>query len=252
MLSIAYQYSNPNRPRVENEYDKVKAENDWTSAQVAAYPNRLYGFCSVNPLKDYALDEIARCGRDPQLRRGLKMHFGNSDVDLSNREHVTRLQQVFAVANRQRMAIVVHVRASVTMKREYGGEPGAGVHRGGLAGGARRAGAGRTSRWRWRLQRSRRGRSDGRVRRRDSEKGPRMRNVYIDVSDVAGLGDWRPRAELIAIADPRARGRARAVRIGWRRWSDPTPQQAGASFRELPLTDAEFRTIASNVTSYLK
>jgi len=33
VLSIAYQYANPNRPVVEGEYEKVKAENDWTSAQ---------------------------------------------------------------------------------------------------------------------------------------------------------------------------------------------------------------------------
>jgi hypothetical protein len=32
------------------------AENDWTSAQVAKYPHRLIGFCSVNPLRPYAVD----------------------------------------------------------------------------------------------------------------------------------------------------------------------------------------------------
>ena len=83
--------------------------------QVAQYPERLVGFCSINPLRDYALDEIARCGKDERLHRGLKLHFGNSDVDFSNRAHVTRLKAVFGLANRQRMAIVVHMRASVTM-----------------------------------------------------------------------------------------------------------------------------------------
>jgi predicted TIM-barrel fold metal-dependent hydrolase len=32
------------------------AENHWTSAQVAKYPHRLIGFCSVNPLRPYAVD----------------------------------------------------------------------------------------------------------------------------------------------------------------------------------------------------
>jgi hypothetical protein len=32
------------------------AENDWTSAQVAKYPHRLIGFCSVNSLRPYAVD----------------------------------------------------------------------------------------------------------------------------------------------------------------------------------------------------
>src|SRR5256885_16805150 len=45
VLSVAYQYGNPNRPQVDSEYAKVKAENDWTSRQVAPYPDRLRGFC---------------------------------------------------------------------------------------------------------------------------------------------------------------------------------------------------------------
>ena len=252
VLSIAYQYGNPNRPRVENEYAKVKAENDWTSAQVAAHPDRLYGFCSVNPLKDYALDEIARCGKDAQLRRGLKMHFGNSDVDLSSRDHIARLKQVFALANRQRMAIVVHLRASVTMKREYGASrarafidevlpaapdvPVQVAHLGG-AGGYNDPGADEVM---------------GVFIEAIAKKDPRVRNVYIDVSGVAGLGNWRPQAQLIA-SRIRALGVERVL-FGSDGAGDPnpTPQQAWASFRELPLTDEEFRTIAGNVTSYLK
>ena len=45
-------------------------------------------FCSVNPLRPYALEEIARCARDPRLRNGLKLHFGNSDVDVDNPEQL--------------------------------------------------------------------------------------------------------------------------------------------------------------------
>jgi hypothetical protein len=37
-------------------------------------------------LKDYALEELARCAADPNLRRGLKLHFGNSVVDFHNPE----------------------------------------------------------------------------------------------------------------------------------------------------------------------
>jgi hypothetical protein len=120
VLSTAYQFGNPNRPPVEDEYAKVKAENDWTSRQVARYPDRLRGLCGVNPLKDYALDEIARCAQDPSLRSGLKLHFGNSDVDLDNPAHVRQLQRVFRAANDRRMAVVVHMRSSVTMRRAYG------------------------------------------------------------------------------------------------------------------------------------
>ena len=38
VLSLAYQYGNPNKPPVAHEYDRVKEENDWTARQVAEYP----------------------------------------------------------------------------------------------------------------------------------------------------------------------------------------------------------------------
>src|SRR5215467_8972325 len=41
VLSVAYSFSNPNKPPVPMEDAKVMSENDWTSAQVAKYPHRL-------------------------------------------------------------------------------------------------------------------------------------------------------------------------------------------------------------------
>jgi len=120
VLSVAYQFGNPNRPPVENEYAKVRAENDWTSQQVSLYPDRLRGFCGVNPLREYAVKEVERCAADTRLRHGLKLHFGNSDVDLDNPEHVAKLTTVFRETDRRGMAIVVHMHASVTRGRPYG------------------------------------------------------------------------------------------------------------------------------------
>jgi predicted TIM-barrel fold metal-dependent hydrolase len=120
VLSVAYTWGKASRAPVENEYDHVKAENDWTARQVAEYPDRLRAFCSFNPLKDYALEELSRCSSDPQLRHGLKLHFGNSDVDLDNPENVARVRRVFAAANRYHMPIVVHMHPSVDMHRGYG------------------------------------------------------------------------------------------------------------------------------------
>src|SRR5216684_5946043 len=120
VLSVAYQFGNPNKPKIEDEYAQVKAENDWTSEQVSRFPGRLRAFCGLNPLKDYALEELARCAKDPQLHFGLKLHFGNSDVDLNNAQHVQQLCRVFQAANKNRMAIVVHMHPSVTRHRPYG------------------------------------------------------------------------------------------------------------------------------------
>ncbi len=91
VLSVAYQFGNPNKPKVENEHAQGKAENDWTSHEVARFPERLRAFCGLDPLKDYALEELARCAKDPQLHFGLKLHFGNSDVDLDNPAKVEQL-----------------------------------------------------------------------------------------------------------------------------------------------------------------
>lgn len=69
LLSVGYIYGSPART-VEDEYTKVRAENDWNGAQAALYPKRLRAFCGVNPLKDYALRELERCAGDPHLKRG--------------------------------------------------------------------------------------------------------------------------------------------------------------------------------------
>ncbi|MFC5548855.1 amidohydrolase family protein [Massilia aerilata] len=89
LLSLAYMFGKPGR-QVEDELAKVKAENDWTAAQAACYPDRLVAFCSFNPLKDYAIEELKRCAGTPGMARGIKLHFGNSDIQLDDPAHVAR------------------------------------------------------------------------------------------------------------------------------------------------------------------
>jgi predicted TIM-barrel fold metal-dependent hydrolase len=252
VLSVAYQFGNPNRPAVENEYARVKDENDWTSRQIARFPNRLRGFCSVNPLKDYALEEIARCAKDPQIHFGLKLHFGNSDVDLNNPQHVNQLRRVFRAAGDHRMAIVVHMRSSVSRQRPYGANE-ARIFLNDLLPSAPEvpvqiahlAGAG--------------GYDDplvdeavavfaAAIANHDS----RMAHVYFDVSGVAGLGDWINKVSLIA-------ARIRELGVGRILYGSDgavggnlTPREAWAAFRRLPLSDAEFGTIAHNLAPYMR
>lgn len=121
ILSTAYMYGRPGR-EPQDEYAKVRAENDWVGAQAAQFPKRLRAFCSFNPLKEYALDELTRCAKDPYLRHGIKLHFGNSDVQLEQPEHLAKLKSIFRAANSQRMAIVVHLRVSISKQRPYGPE----------------------------------------------------------------------------------------------------------------------------------
>jgi predicted TIM-barrel fold metal-dependent hydrolase len=116
VLSAAYLWGSP-ALSVEDEYASVRRENEWTLAQVAPYAKRLRAFCSFNPLKPYALEELARCAG---THHGLKLHLANSDVQLDVPAHVERLQDVFAGANRAGMPIVVHLRANIGKRRPYG------------------------------------------------------------------------------------------------------------------------------------
>jgi predicted TIM-barrel fold metal-dependent hydrolase len=119
VLSVAYLYGSPART-VDDEYATVRAENDWAAAQAGRYPERLRAYCSFNPLKAYALDELARCAGSSELGQGIKLHFGNSDVQLDNPEHVEQLRRVFRAANDHRMVIVLHLRPSAPRNRPYG------------------------------------------------------------------------------------------------------------------------------------
>ena len=250
VLSVAYTWGKANRT-IENEYEKLREENDWTSQQVARYPGRLRAFCSFNPLKPYAFDELARCAKDPQLRAGLKLHFGNSDVDLDNPENVAQVRRVFQAANELQMPIVVHMHTSISKRRNYGSAqahvflnellpaaPDIQVQIAHLTG----AGDYDDS-------------TDAVLQVfveaiRDGD--PRVKNLWFDVTSVV-LADITPeKAKLVA---------TRIRQIGLDRvlyGSDAPaggnlpPREGWAAFRQLPLTDQECLTIAENVAPYAR
>ena len=252
VLSTAYIFEQPSR-KVEQAAEKVRAENDWTSQQLAPYKDRLIGFCGLNPLKDYALDELARCAKDPNLRNGLKLHFGNSVVDYHNPQHIEQVKQVFRAANGYRMPIVVHMRAAFNAKLPYG-------------------------------------RDEALIFL--NELVPAAPDVVIQIAHLAAAGapsDPAADAAIEVFIEAIARGDAGATRLyfdaprgaptvtltpeaaaaiasrirrlGVQRvlfGSDAstggalTPRAVWDAFRKLPLTEAEFRTIAANVPPYLR
>jgi ketosteroid isomerase-like protein/predicted TIM-barrel fold metal-dependent hydrolase len=252
VLSVAYMYGSPSRT-VKDEYAMVRAENDWTAAQAALYPERLRAACGFNPLKEYALDELARCGLDPGLRHAIKLHFGNADVQLDNPAHRARVREVFRAANARRMAIVVHMRASISRKRPYGAAqarlfleqllplvPDIPVQVAHLAG----TGPGYDD-----------PPSDSAmaVLAEAVQRGdPRTRRLWFDVTTVADPGISPANAarlvkrirqvgvERILYGSDAAIGENLRPRAGW------------AAFRRLPLTDSELDRIARNVAPHLR
>ena len=257
VLSLAYLSSDPTRTseaEFKQEYKRVRAANDWTGTQVARFPGRMIGFCGVNPLRDYALEEIARCAENPHLCYGLKLHFQNSLVDYHNPRHVVRLRRVFGAANHYGMAIVVHMRTS---EEEVSQLPY--------------------------------GRDEARIFL--EELLPEIPDVSVQIAHLCGGGGYGDPliheavsvfSEVIAVGDPRV-GRllfdvtatvnfrtpnedlalvARHVReLGVERvlygsdgsdpeGNGPTPRKGWAAFRMVPLADEEFQTIAGNVAPY--
>lgn len=252
VLSVAYQFGNPNRPAIADEYEQVRAENDWTGQEVARFPSRLRGFCGFNPLRTYALDELARCAEDENLRYGIKLHFGNSDVNLDDPAQIERLSRVFRSANDHGMAVVVHLRPSVTMRRPYGATQARIFLRDILSAApdvpvqiAHLAGAG--------------GYDDPAIDEALSvfveaigRDDPSMANVYFDVSGVAGIGDWtEAKAEKVATRI-RELGLGRVFYGSDAAVAGNAPQEAWEKFRSVPLSESEFNAIQSNIAPYAR
>ncbi|WP_406672186.1 amidohydrolase family protein [Natronospira sp.] len=107
ILSLGYMYAIP-EIRFENEYHKVKRENDFVLEQARRFPERLVAFCGISPIADYALEEVQRCAESGAT--GIKLHLANSDVDLHDAEELAALASVFAAAEQQSLAIVIHLR----------------------------------------------------------------------------------------------------------------------------------------------
>src|SRR5687767_10773439 len=72
VLSVGYSFADERKAL--NDPDRLTREqNDWTSAEVVRNP-RLIGFCSANPLRPEALQELERCLGLPSMI-GIKVHL---------------------------------------------------------------------------------------------------------------------------------------------------------------------------------
>lgn len=181
----------------------------------------------------------------------MKLHFGNSDVDLDNPSDVAQVRKIFEAANSFHMPIVVHMHTSLDMHRSYGAAearvflsellpaaPDVPVQIAHLTG------------------------SGGYDAATDSALGvfadaiarndTRMKNVWFDAAVVVRPGMSADVLQQIA---------ARIRQIGVQRvlyGSDAAaspltyPKAGWASFRRLPLSDAEFRVIANNAAPYMR
>lgn len=247
VLSAAYFFGSPLLPKASDERARVAAENDWVAAQVALYPNRLVGFCGLNPLADYAGVELDRCAGRPGMR-GLKLHFANSGVDIRKPEHLAKVRSIFATANRLRLPVVAHVWVP---GRDYGPEqsrilltqilpaaPTVPVQIAHLAG----TGPGYSSNYDAAL---------APIAEAIEAGAPGTANLYVDVASNVVAGQSAETRALIA-RRLRQIGLARVLWGSDAGSANPPADQAWEQFKALPLTPAELRTVAGNLAPYLR
>jgi predicted TIM-barrel fold metal-dependent hydrolase len=82
-------------------------ENDFVAAEVARYPERLIGFCGINPLFESAVAEIDRCLDLPGMV-GVKLNMEGSGVDLTNPDDVAAMSAVFDKIQERDAPVLMH------------------------------------------------------------------------------------------------------------------------------------------------
>jgi predicted TIM-barrel fold metal-dependent hydrolase len=97
-----------------NDDSNMAPENDFVASEVARFPDRLYGFCGINPLFSSAEDEIDRCLALPGMI-GVKLHLEGSAVNLTDPRHAQSLAAVFDRIADHDAPVLMHV------SDEYGG-----------------------------------------------------------------------------------------------------------------------------------
>ncbi len=243
VLSVAYWFDAPDQPDTPENFARVKAENDWTLAQARQFPDRLVPFCSVNPVRSHAVAELERCRAMGML--GLKLHFANSEVDLTKPDHAKRIKAVFAAANRLDLPIVVHTRdgddfgreeTTILLEQVLPAAPEVVVQIAHLWGGGAYSGEALAT-----------------FAEAFDERRPVTRNLLFDLTDATfGAAQSEERAAEIAAhmrtigldrmfygSDAAIEGHADAA-ASWQFFRDT-----------MPLTDEEIRLIAANVAPYL-
>jgi predicted TIM-barrel fold metal-dependent hydrolase len=109
VLSVGYSFADERKALTDPDR-LTREENDWTSGQIVKNAPRLIGFCSANPLRPVALEELDRCLALPGMI-GIKLHLGNAGITLRDPAHLARMQEVFALAQRHRAPVLIHMRA---------------------------------------------------------------------------------------------------------------------------------------------
>lgn len=118
LLSAGYMFGFSATPLAPAEMTKrMRAENRFNVDQALASNGRLLAMVGINPFLANAMEELAFWSKEPGAG-GVKLHLGNSGLDLGNPEQVRQLADFVGAANRARMPLVIHLRGTAPFTRE--------------------------------------------------------------------------------------------------------------------------------------
>jgi predicted TIM-barrel fold metal-dependent hydrolase len=107
LISMAHVFSSREFGGFENERELVEKENSYVAAARDKYPKKIRAFCSVDPLREYALEELERC-RTKLKMDGIKIHHNANQVYLTEPEHLAKVKKVFEFAALHKIPILMH------------------------------------------------------------------------------------------------------------------------------------------------
>jgi predicted TIM-barrel fold metal-dependent hydrolase len=110
LLSAGYMFGFSEASLAPEEIARLmRAENQFNVDQALASNGRLVAMVGINPFLDNAMVELDYWSQQPGAA-GVKLHLGNSGLDLGNPGQVETLAAFFTAASKARMPLVVHLR----------------------------------------------------------------------------------------------------------------------------------------------
>lgn len=107
LVSMAYMFGHPEFGKLKNEYETVKAENDYVIKAREKSSQNIKVFCAINPLKSYALMELKRCNEKLKAD-GIKIHSNANQIYLTEPTHLAKIKAIYEYAAENNMPILLH------------------------------------------------------------------------------------------------------------------------------------------------
>jgi len=107
LIGMGYVFANPEYYQGDDSKERLQAENDYLLRVADDHVNRVKPYFAVDPLKDYALDEIERC-HTINNNVGLKLHFNTSQVYLTEPIHLEKVKRVFKKVADLKIPVLLH------------------------------------------------------------------------------------------------------------------------------------------------